>query len=230
MQRSSFILGLALLVVASTLAITITLRKPGEDVVSVTGENSSRYLSDRRGARRGAASYPASSPKSQSRVASEGRLAEHFSVRVPGNHPRRTHLAQRAQEVENEANSQLEKLTERLELTGEQQRRLFPILARSSEKYDPVMTISGRSAGAPPLLGTAGNRELNNVLDQPQRDQLVEDAITDQILWQEIIDKLRRRLDAQTPRVPEAESEDPPPAPQAPRRRGNLLDAVNPEP
>ena len=231
MQRISFVLGVALLVVAATLAMAITLRKPPEGE-ALASENSSRYQSRSRpgrSANQAFASHSSSPKKSQNGRASHGTITESFSVSVPANHPGQPLLVQRSREVEAEANSQLEEFTKRLELTGEQRRRLFPILARSSEKYDPAMKISGQTPGASPLIGSAGNQEFNDVLDPPQRDQLVEDAITDQLLWQDIIGKLRQRLDEQTPQVPDAGSEVPEPTPQAPRGRGNLFEALDPQ-
>ena len=225
--------GVALLVVAATLAITITVRKPVQGDALVSNDGSAR--SEPRTQPR----HPLGSPslarstvpqKSETRRVSPGSAPEQFTVNVPAGHPQHAQLTARAREVEAQAKSELAKFTKRLDLTGEQQRRLFPILARSSEKYDAAMRISGYAAGAPPLAGSAGREEFNEVLEPTQRDQLVEDAITDQLLWQDIIGKLRQRLDEQTPQVPEAASEDSSPTPPAPRGRRNLFDTVNPQP
>ena len=228
MQRTSFILAVALLVVATTLAVTITLRKPADESLASSQEApKQRYQARPHYSARGNTSFTGDRKKSESRRAPRESIAEAFSVRVPTDHPRKSQLTEQAQAVEAEAKSELAKFTERLDLTGEQQRRLFPILARSSAKYDAAMMISGQ-VGAPPLVGNAGNEEFNEVLEQPQRDQLMDDALADQLLWQDIIGKLRERLDEQTPQVPEA-TDPVEPAPQAPRGRGNLFDSINPQ-
>jgi hypothetical protein len=156
---------------------------------------------------------------------------ESFSVSAPPNHPHHALLAEQARKVEAEAKIHLERLTKRLELTGEQRRKLFPILARTSEGYDPALVISGLPAGAPPLLGSAGDRELNLVLEPGQQGQLIEDSLSDQALWEEIIGKLRRRLDEETPQVPagDAESLETPAPTAGPRGRGNLFDTIDPQ-
>lgn len=228
MQRTSFILGVALLVVAGTLAVAITFRRPAPASLSDNASSSAPAAGSSTARPRGSfqAGHDPSSAKATPRTSEPPR----FSVSAPDDHPDRELLAERARKVEAEAQRQLERLTEQLMLTGEQRRRLFPILARTSEDYDPAMTISGHPAGAPRLTGWTGDREFNEVLEPPQRDQLIEDAMADAALWQEIIGKLQRRLDEQTPRVPAADPEAPAePAPAPPRGRGNLFDTVEPE-
>jgi hypothetical protein len=225
MQRTSFILALALLVVATTLAITITVRQPAPLEASASGPPV-RWsgASEARPRDRSLPAPPATSSKSVRPVPE----SERFSVSVPGNHPQHALLAAKAEKVELEANFQLDRLTKQLKLTGEQRRRLFPILARASKDYDPAHVVVGLPSGSSALVGSAGNRELDEVLDPPQRDQLVEESITDLILWQEIIDNLRKRLDEQTPRWPDAAEPDP--SVPTPGGRGNLYDVVEPQP
>lgn len=224
MQRSSFILGVALFVVAATLAITITLREPAESEVVTTSRPSSRAPDARPRPRASSSGLQIAGKRSNRRASNPPR----FSVSAPASHPDGALLAEKARMVENESRAHLERLSEKLELTGEQRRRLFPILARTSEHYDPALVISGLQLGSSPLSGVAGNRELNQVLDPPQRDQLIEEAMTDQILWEEIIDKLRRRLDEETPKIPGDASPPVEPPASNPRGRGNLFDSIDP--
>jgi hypothetical protein len=228
MQRTSFILALALLVVATTLAITITVRKPARTEASASEPTTRSNRLPGSHSRQRSAVAPSTTPAKSARHAEAPRS---FSVRAPESHPQRTRLVESAEMVASDANLQLARLTKQLELTGEQRRRLFPILARASKHYDPALEVSGLPAGTSALVGSAGNREVDQVLEPPQRDQLVENAVTDQILWQEIIDNLRQRLDEQTPQLPVADPpEVPGPATPAPRGRGNLFEVVEPQP
>jgi hypothetical protein len=227
MQRSSFILGVALFVVAATHAITITLRKPPESEL-VSSNPSATKARDARLQRSPSIQSGAKTPGKRANRPAAAAPAQ-FSVSVPSSHPASALLAEKAQKVEAEALAHLDKLTARLDLTAKQRRKLFPILARTSNYYDPALTISDLPAGAPALVGVAGDREFNQVLDPSQKDQLIEDAIADQVLWEEIIGKLRQRLDQETPLIPDGAPTDVEPPAPTPRGRGNLFESINPE-
>lgn len=223
MPRTSFYLGVALLVVAATLAITVTLRP-----AAPAGETSPQRLQDapsggRAGKPHSAARPTGANSRSAKSPARPENAAERFTVTAPSDHPQKSLLAEKARKVESEATRQLERMTEQLALTRTQRQRLFPILARSSKEYDPALMISGVAA-APALDTASGHKQVNEVLDPDQKDQLVEDAVADQILWQEIIGKLQSRLDEETPRLPAGETEATESEPVAPRRRGNLFE------
>lgn len=222
MQRTSFILAMALLVVAATLAVTITTRESAREPGPEPTTRSSRGPESPGGR---FLEIPASIPAKSARP---GESPTRFSVRAPEGHPRHALLAETAEKVESEALFQLDRLSRRLQLTGEQRRRLFPILARTSRHYDPALEISGLPVGTSALVGAAGNRAVEQVLEPPQRDQLVEDAITEQVLWQGIIDKLRQRLDEETPQIPDEVAPVPESSP-APRGRRNLFDVLEPQ-
>lgn len=218
-----------MLVVAATMAITITLRKPpapGQASQSATGAaEAGRSGSPRGVGPRTQGSLPSRSERAFSSTAQSG--PEAFTVSVPDGHPQEIALAEKARKVEAEARFQLERMTKQLALSGEQRQRLFPILARTATDYDPAMVISKLPAGAPKLPGHESEKELQKVLDPPQRDQLVEDALADAALWEEIIGKLQQRLEEEMPQVPEPDPEPSEPAPSGPRR-GNLFDSVAP--
>jgi len=215
-------LGMALLVVAATLAITITFRR--------TEAHNSAFEPPPRSSldpARPAIASPPGSAAAPTKATHRLSSRESFSVTAPTIHPQAAQLAEQARKVEEEAGSQLERLAERLELTGEQRRRLFPILARTSRYYDSALLISGRPTGAPALRGPAKDQEVNRVLDPRQKDQLIEDSLDELALWQEIIDKLRRQLDEETPQIKPAVEPAQPQQPTPPARgRGNLFDRI----
>ena len=227
MQRLNFIMGVALLIVAATVAMVITLRPVAPEDVAGSAEPRD---GDRPGADAGefrAGESPAAMPTRGRESLAEAGLAapQRFTVGVPDGHPEAAALGPKAARVEEFANTRLDQLTARLDLTADQRRKLFPILARTSESYHPAMQIAGVVDGAPALSGAAGDAALTEVLVPGQQDQLVEHAITDSVLWQEIIAGLQRQLEAQTPQVPEGG--EPPPPPDPPPRR-NIFDVVEP--
>lgn len=216
MPRLSFILGVALLVVASTLAITITSRRTASEAPS--SKSAPRTAEEAQGL---------SSPRSDSHR--PRREVYSFTVTAPTTHPEYKILSEKAVLVEQEARFQLERMITKLDLSPRQQERLFPILARTAEDYHPDFIIAGVDTGARALANGEGENEINRVLDPSQQDDLIERAVSDQLLWQEIINKLKDDLDEGTPRV-KSEEEGPDPKEGEPpgRRRENLFEVIEP--
>lgn len=218
MPKLSFILGVALLVVASTLAITITSRQTTSEVPQskpaprIAGEEAREVFSQ--------------GPRGPNR---QPRKAYAFTVTAPTTHPNYQFLSEQAALVEQEARFHLERMSEKLELSPRQQERLFPILARIAEDYQPEFIISGIDTGARALGETEGEEKIQRVLDTAQQEDLIERAVADQLLWQEIINKLKNDLDEGTPQVKSEDGE----AGRAPseaseRRRDNLFEVIEP--
>jgi hypothetical protein len=227
MPSISFILGVALLIVASTFTISIALREPnppGEP----GRESSIEAHSDEREAGRIRSTRTPNSPFARSdslrRNATNG---ENLVITAPENHPLRGELLEKASMVQTEATTELDRLTNRLELTPFQRQRLFPILARTNKNYDPALIRPGQQPGAPALAALDTQREVDEILEPRQADQLIEDTINDTLLWQEIIDKLREQLDEETPQSPENQpAQGEKPEETTPGRRGNLFERV----
>ena len=129
-----------------------------------------------------------------------------LAVEVPANHPRRAELLQQADAVETDAKRRLGLMTDQLDLTDAQQEKIFPLLVRSSQSYDPGMRIVlGSHASALPSsdstpLDRSSERDLvQQELSGAQEDALIERRIGEQLIWEEIIGDLTRELDRATP-------------------------------
>jgi hypothetical protein len=158
------------------------------------------------------ANAPARLAGGQSRHAVQApkTLRQDLKVEVNAADPRRDELEQRAKLVESFALRRLGILTEELELTDEQQARIFPIFVRGSQSYDPGMRIvSGSQARPAPQEGDVASsapleklQEHNLVqkeLNPAQSDELIDRSIGDLLIWEEIIGGLTRKLDEAVP-------------------------------
>lgn len=239
MNRSSFILGMALLVVAITLAVTITVRNAPRDAGEVVEAGSTEKNSSGNRAFRAGDSADFDRPSRLTPRASRG-IDERVSYRVqlPSEQSallpvdERAELTDRAARVEGKARAQLERMTEEFELTGEQRRKMFPMLVRSTAGFDPRMQVGGVYLESDPK--TLPDEEMHDVLDSEQRDQLVDEEIKRQLWWQEIFARLEKELIDSTGGAPTEETvpssgdgEAPPPADDerttpAPRTGGSL--------
>lgn len=283
MNRVSLIMGGTFLVVAATLAVTITtptLPRESTDGVAaqrrapvrlpitprVDGQSALPINSPgaqpgvpQRGSDLAALSTPSSQEPRQDTAPSPGSSSQtprhptadsgpkdakpgRFSIGIQQDHPAAASLAPMARQVEAHANRNLERLTQQLGLTPAQREKLFPILARSSESYDPAMMILDAESAAPALSADAGDLALQAVLSSEQQEERIDIAIDDSLLWQEIISGLELQLIKQSPQilqddstngdvapaesspneVPEVPSE-PESAPPASSPRGNLF-------
>ncbi|MEK7953452.1 hypothetical protein [Luteolibacter soli] len=145
-------------------------------------------------------------------------LRTDLKVQVKPGHPRHDELLASASRVEAHALRQLAKLTGELDLTSDQQTRIFPILVRGAQSYDPGMQIvDGRgsngsskpaseniadakpAADTKPLDSKQQQEALQEQLDLPQANALANLSSSDLMIWEELIDDLTRQLDQATP-------------------------------
>lgn len=144
------------------------------------------------------------------RSSTAAALRKNFRVEVDAANPRRHEIEQRAILVENDSLRRLGILTEQLDLTAGQQARIFPVLVRGSQSYDPTMRIvsgsharptpAGEEAPVTPPLDKSQEKELvQKELDPEQSDELIERSIGDLLIWEEIIGGLTRQLDQAVP-------------------------------
>lgn len=229
-HRLNFISGVVMLVVAGTSVFFMLerdgsfrepatgrlsdeeriapMRKKGENIRSVSFERSRKVFH--------AAGDPETGdghPEPHSRVLRERKpsLRQDLKVEVTSGHPRRQELEQRARAVESFALRRLAVMTDQLDLTDEQQAKLFPVLVRGSQSYDPGMRIIQGSHASPlpsasedtsttaPLDKSQEQELVKEALDPAQEDELIERSIGDLLIWEEIIGDLTRQLDLATP-------------------------------
>jgi hypothetical protein len=142
----------------------------------------------------------------------QAKLRTDLKVQVKPGHPRHEELEASASRVESSALRHLEQLTHNLDLTAEQQARIFRILVRGAQSYDPGMqVVDGRGSNgtstpvgedtpaAEPLDPQRQQELIQEELDPKQADALVNLSIRDLMIWEELIGDLTRQLDQATP-------------------------------
>ena len=251
MRFGNLIFGVALLLVAVTLALTITFRNDPE------GASAERLQT--------AATSPARSignaPPRGSAIAPVGRRNPARSPReklpdvndldvVMDNGPatrsltpaQRQDIAKRVPWVQQDALSRLGKMTERLDLTPIQQHKVFPQLLRATTGYHPAMIINYPAGTSIPSEELADNEKspdeaIHDSLDPDQQEDFLQQKLDDQAWWEEIVAQLEEDFDAsvasnngpvaagQAPPGQEAAAE-PQPEPQ-PQQGINLFDLLN---
>lgn len=122
----------------------------------------------------------------------------------------RKQLTARALAVEKQANKRLYELTEKLNLTEEQQDFIFPILAKSLPTFHPSLNPDGNN-----LLSGIKTRvepgssvpdveaEIYSILDEDQKMILEEEALDREAWWDDVValldDESKETLDKTTP-------------------------------
>jgi len=237
MNRSTFILGISLLVVAVTMAVTITVRNAPE--TQAQAEISAKKGKIQSVSQR---SHRSSSLRRSGaeRISRAPLARERYEVVIPGDRlmslpeSQREELRGRVATVERKARKQLERMTEELELTTAQRRKMFPLLVRSSSGYDPAMQVAGVATPLDPAAST--DEEIHALLDSEQQAELEDEEVNRRLWWQDLIGRLEKELVESTggPETQPVEGGQefapdptvPAPAPAAPPARptGNLLD------
>lgn len=142
----------------------------------------------------------------------QAELRTDLKVQVNPSHLRHKQLEANVGRVESFALRQLAQLTNDLELTPEQQGRIFPILVRGARSYEPGMQVvdnrssngssnpvSESTADVKPLDPQEQQELLQQELDMPQAEALVKLSERDLMIWEELINDLTKQLDQATP-------------------------------
>jgi len=133
--------------------------------------------------------------------------------------PTREELALRAERIQARANRELDRLTKLLDLSAEQQDRIFPLLAQSSTAYHPSLAIQvGDAETSNPtkisdenktddstgkatvetsdiLLAKEADEGIYDVLTAEQQMALEDEIIDEDLWWTDIVDDLEDELD-----------------------------------
>lgn len=203
MRFGNLIFGIALLLVASTLALTITLRNDPPPRVVIDKPKSS--LSTQKSSYESARSYESTkgSARSSSRPQipkpeemdvslGDGSLAAHLPP------VERQAIAARANGVRRAALVKLDHMTERLDLTHSQRYKVFPLLVKSTNGYHPAMVITtpdGRIVSGESALGQSADEAIHDSLDPEQQEEFVETKIDEIAWWNEIVAQLEEEFD-----------------------------------
>jgi len=222
-HRLNFISGVAMLIVAATLAAFIGLRGPAlpeQPAADSDGESGQRNIPVR--------------PSGERRLAIEqktGVMDSGFGVRIDPQSPDHQELGALAKQVEAHALARLDRMTRELQLSVDQQRRIFPRLVQGSQSYHPAMQIIGSGPYLRPADGIGaevgeGLAGIEAELDPLQQDELLESSLSDLLLWQEIISNLERQLDQQTGAVEGPTQVEPEVTPESSGGGRNLFNLV----
>lgn len=254
MRFGNLIFGSALLLVAATLALTITFRNDAEG----TGKGQSAEAANP-SLRTGTGSYATQSPISSTRGRAQGARTsrqplpdvEDLEVTMDDSPStssltpvQRQDIAKRLPWVRNNALARLDRMTERLELTPVQQHKVFPELLRGTTGYHPAMVINYPPGVSLPTTEVASTEKspdeaIHDSLDPEQQEDFLQQQLDDQAWWDEIVAQLEADFDASVTAeggpvaAGQAPSEDipvreiePNPQPQ-PQQGNNLFDLLN---
>ncbi len=241
MNRSAYILGVALLVIAATLSVSITMRNaPGDNHKGIrsaagappAGEHHASGLPVTPGT---AADGKAPASGNQARHEANGlRVSLHEARMAELPAGQQAAWLARAAAVEADARARLDVLTDELELTASQRERMFPMLVRSAPGYDPIMFAGGTRVATGPSPGTSD--ETRQALESREQAQIDDQEVDRQLWWHDILSRLETdlidstggaRARPATPAVPVTPAADERVAPPA-RETGNLFDLIPP--
>ena len=251
MRFGNLIFGVALLLVAATLALTITFRNDSEGPATegLRNDATSSLRSTENFSSRGSASSsatrrnPVRSPRQKLPDVEELEVAMDDGPASRDLTPaQRQDIAKRLPWVRQNALSRLGKMASRLELTPIQQHKVFPQLLRSTTGYHPAMVINYPAEISLPSEELADNEKspdeaIHDSLDPDQQEDFIQQKLDDQAWWEEIVAQLEEDFDAsvasnegpvaagQAPPEQEAVAE-PQPEPE-PQQGVNLFDLLN---
>ena len=199
MNRSTFILGFALLVIAATLAASITMRNASGDSSNATRPDArtsqaahSRALIAQTRTTGPTADAKSRTPRSQTTHKEHSLcvvLPEPWLSDMPAE--QQAEWRTRATAVEQAARKKLDRLTTDLNLNAAQIDKMFPLIVRSTPGYDPVMLVGANVTGQT-ALATA--EEIHQVLDSQQQVLVENQEVDRQLWWQDTLSRLEADL------------------------------------
>lgn len=210
MKRPNLTLGLMLLFVAAAVAVYTTDLPRARPVANQQGA----AQTDPRGV--ALSSFSRSHPAGKfSKLPGSSRTAvmESLKVEASVDHPA---IAAQAFRIQSGAHHRLAVLAEELRLTDQQQRDIFPLLARSHPDYNTGVLLIGSDGGrVDPLSKRAADRQINKLLDLDQQLELEIMALEADAWWTDIISALEKDLNASTKPLAIGEAPDHDPTPPA---------------
>ncbi len=193
MKRSNFTVVCALVVVAITLALKITFQPEPVPVAkaasaSAIPKKSPSGMKKFRGNPVRTLSVTPGAARSDGLTVSAGKDSP------PSEAGDSSTAEDRASQVEAAARMELARLNESLHLSADQQRKIFPILARSAPGYDPSMVVGGvvggfasgsSTGGANAVFHDGGTDHTAAIYQELNPDQraIYEETLIDEGLW-----------------------------------------------
>ncbi|MEM7385372.1 MAG: hypothetical protein AAF514_10540, partial [Verrucomicrobiota bacterium] len=90
-------------------------------------------------------------------------------------------LAERAERVQNEAEGKMQRIDSMVDLDEEQKDRVFALMARSSEHFDPSMQFEGLEADSSPLEPGREQVQAFNEILRPEQSSALERAMNERL-------------------------------------------------
>lgn len=246
MRFGNLIFGAALLLVATTLALTITLRNdPADREVAeenARDENVRQGTARNRGTANLAARARSTNPRPRAAQTREPDPTQSDVViaddpATPLSSADRLMLSEKTGEVRNSALHRLDTMTEEFGLTPEQRRKIFPHLVRSVPGFHEAMVVSYPGGKVAPIIigDVSPDEAIHDALDPDQQDEFLEEQIDKRAWWDEIVTQLEEDYDSSlqseldpvaagtAPEEEEAPAEETPSSSQG----GNIFDLLN---
>lgn len=257
MRFGNLIFGVALILVATTLALAITFRNAAPDQVVANAERPSQGSAESAILARSRSGHPPHSARRQTprppprqRIPDVEELDLVLAVgpKAPKLTPvQRQEITQRTAGVKRATLVKLDKMTEQLDLTTTQRHKIYPNLLKSTNGYHEAMVISYPVGFLLPEIASnesqSPDEAIHDALDPDQQDEFVEDQLDKRAWWNEIVAQLEEDFDnavaagtaPPTPTPTPAPEEDAPapdapaedPAPDSPQQGGNIFDLLN---
>ncbi|MDA7514546.1 hypothetical protein N8513_00950 [bacterium] len=196
MSRSQFILGVTLLVVAGTLAFSISFFRSDDYRQSPSADSSQTSQKD---SGRKSVSMDRSPSRSSRTVSSRSTDSSRHDLgltiaSISGlSDATLNQVNSIVNRTRQESREELDKLTEQYHLSTEQRREIFPLIVAHHDQAHPAILVNGQS-----LPTISGGSTLNNdiypILDSDQQDALAEAAIDDDAWWKDVVGQLEDDL------------------------------------
>ena len=210
MRFGNLIFGVALLVVASTLALTITFRNAPFEPVQAGKESSAPTAQPGPTPSKSGplVNSPISSRKSPSRSprqsvpdAADLDLVLKDGPSAPKLTPaERQAISARTPTVKRAALARLDKMTKRLDLTPAQRQKIFPQLVRSTNGYHEAMVLSYPRGLVVPVEVASDTQSpeeaIHEALDPEQQERFVEEQLDERAWWNEIVAQMEEEFDS----------------------------------
>lgn len=206
MKRTNLTLGLMLLFVAAAVAV-YTTDLPGE---RAAGSPQGLKQEAPRGV--SLSSFSRSAGKSaRSGNTSHATIIESLKVTATVDHPA---IEAQAFRVESGTRQRLGVLADELRLSDQQQRDIFPLLARSHPDYNSSVRLIGVTPGRiDPLAKRSAEKQINKFLSPDQQLELEIMALEADAWWRDIISALEKDLHESTQPLATGEAPDHDPTP-----------------
>jgi hypothetical protein len=196
MSRSQFILGVTLLVVAGTLAFSISFfqsdnyHQSTDDQSFARSKTAPEHRSVNLDRSRNRPSRANSSRIVDSSRHDLGLTSSSISNITDADLQKVNAIVNRTRQ---ESRDKLDKLTEKYDLTNDQRRKIFPLIVAHHKQAHPAILVNGQPLPSI-TVGSTLNDSIYSELDSDQQDALTEASIDNNAWWKDVVGQLEDDL------------------------------------